>query len=149
MTATKIIVPSLFLLLLSSCTTFIKNNAHSKALELEEIYKIVALTKSRVGKKGKPCSDAVGVIKIQNHNVVGKATDSIGRRFIISGTTVKGNVSGGFALTNHLAVKFSGNINKSGDANGTWKDMFGCHGEWKAQRVLKRKIQKKSNNIKT
>ncbi|MEE9445023.1 MAG: hypothetical protein V3V19_05105 [Cocleimonas sp.] len=118
---------------------------------LEEIYKIVAVSTTQVGKNGSPCSDAVGVIKVQNDALQGKATDSIGRRFSISGDTNRGRISGGFALTKKLAVKFTGRINKAtGRANGTWKDMFQCQGTWKATRVLKRKSKKRATkSIKT
>jgi hypothetical protein len=82
------------------------------------------------------------VFKILNHPIAGKATDSTGRRFSISGTIKNGKISGGFALTNHLAVKFTGYLDKSGRAQGTWKDKYQCQGEWKAKRVLKRTAKK-------
>ena len=148
MNLNKITMIVFIVLFLSSCSTH-KTTKESK-VPLEEIYKIVALSTTQVGKNGSPCSDAVGVIKIHGQNLQGKANDSIGRRFIISGEAKRGRISGGFAFTKKLAVKFTGRINKAtGRANGTWKDMFQCQGTWKAKRVLKRKSKKRVKSIKT
>lgn len=148
MNTQSIIITFFSVLLINGCST---NKATKVDKEsLEEIYKIVALSTTQFGKNGSPCSDAVGVIKIHEHSLMGKATDSIGRRFIIAGETQRGRISGAFALTKKLAVKLTGRINKKmGHANGTWKDMFQCQGTWKATRVLKRKSKSRSKNIKT
>ncbi len=117
--------------------------------QIETIYKVLAIAKSSVDKNGNPCADAVGVIKIFNKKVTGKATDSIGRRFSIIGESSNGVISGGFALSKQIALKFNGQINKVGYASGTWKDMFQCNGTWTAKKVISRKFRQITKKIKT
>ena len=132
-------------LVLSGCS--IKKQSSNK--QIETIYKVLAVAKSVVDKNGNPCADAVGVIKIFNKQVSGKATDSIGRRFSIIGESSNGAISGGFALSKQMAVKFNGQINKVGYASGTWKDMFQCNGIWTAKKVISREFRQSSKKIKT
>ncbi len=132
-------------LVLSGCS--IKKQSSNK--QIETIYKVLAVAKSVVDKNGNPCADAVGVIKIFNKQVSGKATDSIGRRFSIIGESSNGAISGGFALSKQMAVKFNGQINKVGYASGTWKDMFQCNGTWTAKKVISREFRQSSKKIKT
>ena len=132
-------------LVLSGCS--IKKQSSNK--QIETIYKVLAVAKSVVDKNGNPCADAVGVIKIFNKQVSGKATDSIGRRFSIIGESSNGAISGGFALSKQMAVKFNGQINKVGYASGTWKDIFQCNGTWTAKKVISREFRQSSKKIKT
>ena len=134
-------------------STFIINGCSIKKEDannqVETIYKVLAVAKSAVDKNGNPCADAVGVIKIFNKEVTGKATDSIGRRFSIIGESSHGAILGGFALGKHITVKFNGQINKVGYASGTWKDIFQCNGTWTAKKVISRKFHQSTKKIKT
>jgi len=132
-------------LLLSACSV----TKESSNNQIETIYKVLAVAKSAVDKNGNPCADAVGVIKIFNNKVTGKATDSIGRRFSIIGESSHGTILGGFSLSQQIAVKFNGQINKVGYASGTWKDMFQCNGTWTAKKVISRKFRQSTKKIKT
>ncbi len=132
-------------LILNACS--VKKQKPKK--QIETIYKVLAVAKSAVDKNGNPCADAVGVIKIFNKQVTGRATDSIGRRFSIIGETSNGTITGGFALTKQIAVKFNGQINKVGYASGTWKDMFQCNGTWTAKKVISREFHQSTKKIKT
>ncbi len=132
-------------LFLNGCS--VKKQTSQK--QIETIYKVLAVAKSTVDKNGNPCADAVGVIKIFNKQVTGKATDSIGRRFSIIGESSKGTISGGFALSKQVAVKFHGQINKVGYASSTWKDMFQCNGTWTAKKVISREFRQSTKKIKT
>ncbi len=132
-------------LVISGCS--IKKQSSRK--QIETIYKVLVVAKSAVDKNGNPCADAVGVIKIFNQQVTGKATDSISRRFSIFGEASNGAISGGFALSKQIAVKFNGQINKVGYASGTWKDMFQCNGTWTAKKVISREFRQSTKKIKT
>jgi uncharacterized protein YceK len=57
----KLIVITLFIVIIGGCTSVKKVDAVSKSENIEEIYKIVALARSNVGNNDIPCSDAVGI----------------------------------------------------------------------------------------
>ena len=83
---------------------------------------------------GRECGSASGSYTVTNDkDISGTVTDSNGTVHTVTGERdTDGDVTGGFAFSDgSKSADFEGTINDFG-SNGTWADIYGCSGTWKA-----------------
>ena len=134
-TSRFIFVILFFLVGLNGCSTVRKPAMKTSTTPpAVDVFKVVAIAQTKVGKNNKPCFDAVGTINRYKGTVDGILRDSVGRKFRVAGVAKNTQVAGGFAISVFTAANFKGSLNHDRGV-GEWKDIFQCQGTWRATKV--------------
>jgi hypothetical protein len=83
---------------------------------------------------GDPCGDATMSFTVSNYHISGKAVDSSGQQYTLSGEVASdGTITAGLAVGGSNGATFSGKVSGN-TATGTWQDVWGCGGTWSVAR---------------
>jgi len=111
------------------------SNIESSDIDYNGNYNVIVISSTKTDNNGNTCQGANGLMNITNSKITGKVTTDFGDIFDIDGNIASnGNVKGGFAVTGYNVASYTGSISITA-GEGTWKDIYGCSGEWAVSKI--------------